>query len=116
MRRDGDLESVESQGALADGPLNIGDVAAAHMRCLDELARSGKPAGIASGFRDLDRMTGRFGWSDFVVIAGRPSMGKTALMLNVAEPAATNAIAATIHRWCCSYRWRRLQLPTKVAV
>ena len=87
MRRDGDLESVESRGALADGPLNVGDVAAAHMRWLDELARSGKPVGIASGFRDLDRMTGGFGRSDFVVIAGRPSMGKTALMLNVAERA-----------------------------
>ena len=57
------------------------------MRRLDELARSGGSAGVPSGFRDLDRMTGGFGRSDLVVIAGRPLMGKTALMVNVAERA-----------------------------
>ena len=85
MRPDSDLESVGSQARLADGPRNVGDVAAALMQRLEESARSGKSVGIPSGFRDLDHMTGGFGRSDFVVIAGRPSMGKTALMLNVAE-------------------------------
>jgi len=44
--------------------------------------------GVESGFEDLDRMTSGFQKSDLIIIAGRPSMGKTSLMLNVAEHAA----------------------------
>jgi len=41
--------------------------------------------GIASGFTELDQMTCGFQPSDLVIIAGRPSMGKTAFVLNIAE-------------------------------
>ena len=41
--------------------------------------------GVATGFTDLDRYTSGFQEGDLVVIAGRPSMGKTALALNIAE-------------------------------
>ncbi len=44
--------------------------------------------GIPSGFRELDRLTAGFQPSDLVIIAGRPSMGKTAFCLNVAQYAA----------------------------
>jgi replicative DNA helicase len=44
--------------------------------------------GVATGFTDLDAMTSGFQKSDLVVIAGRPSMGKTAFALNVASHAA----------------------------
>ena len=44
--------------------------------------------GISSGFIDLDKLTSGFQRSDLVIIAGRPSMGKTALAMNVAEHAA----------------------------
>ncbi len=47
--------------------------------------------GVASGFVDLDRITLGFQPSDLVIIAGRPSMGKTALALNIAEYAAINS-------------------------
>jgi replicative DNA helicase len=40
--------------------------------------------GIPSGFHDLDRMTGGFKDSDLLIVAGRPSMGKTSLALNIA--------------------------------
>jgi replicative DNA helicase len=40
--------------------------------------------GIPTGFHDLDRMTGGFKDSDLIIVAGRPSMGKTALALNIA--------------------------------
>ena len=43
--------------------------------------------GLASGFDDLDRMTSGFQPSDFIIIAGRPSMGKTAFALNIAKHA-----------------------------
>ncbi|MBN1884088.1 MAG: replicative DNA helicase [Candidatus Krumholzibacteriota bacterium] len=41
--------------------------------------------GISSGFLDLDKYTAGFHQSDFVIIAGRPSMGKTSFALNVAQ-------------------------------
>src|ERR1700716_2512014 len=40
--------------------------------------------GVPSGFHDLDRMTGGFKDSDLIIVAGRPSMGKTAPALNIA--------------------------------
>jgi replicative DNA helicase len=44
--------------------------------------------GVPSGFRELDRMTAGFQPSDLIIIAGRPSMGKTAFCLNIAQYAA----------------------------
>jgi replicative DNA helicase len=44
--------------------------------------------GVPSGFKDLDRMTAGFQPSDLIIVAGRPSMGKTAFCLNVAQYAA----------------------------
>lgn len=46
--------------------------------------------GIASGLRKLDEMTSGFQAGDLIVLAARPSMGKTALSLNIACSAATN--------------------------
>ncbi len=45
--------------------------------------------GIPSGFRDLDEITAGFQKSNMIVVAARPSMGKTALCLNIAVNAAT---------------------------
>lgn len=44
-----------------------------------------KLSGISSGFDDLDSLTHGFQKSDLIIIAGRPSMGKTALSLNIAS-------------------------------
>lgn len=44
--------------------------------------------GVPTGFKDLDRITSGLQPSDLIVIAGRPSMGKTALALNIVERAA----------------------------
>ena len=41
--------------------------------------------GLASGFRDLDRLTSGFQPSDLILVAARPSMGKTAFTLNIAS-------------------------------
>jgi replicative DNA helicase len=53
-----------------------------------QMASGGGVVGIASGFHDLDRVTNGFKASDMVVIAGRPSMGKTSFVLNVTLNAA----------------------------
>jgi replicative DNA helicase len=47
--------------------------------------------GIPSGFKDLDRKTAGFQNADLIIVAGRPSMGKTALCLNIAQHAAIMA-------------------------
>jgi replicative DNA helicase len=47
--------------------------------------------GVPSGFTDLDRLTSGFQNSDLVIIAARPSMGKTALALNIARNAAVES-------------------------
>ncbi len=44
--------------------------------------------GVSSGFYELDQLTAGFQPSDLVIIAGRPSMGKTALALNIAQRAS----------------------------
>jgi replicative DNA helicase len=59
---------------------------------LDDLHRNkGGIRGIPTGLRDLDKLLAGLQRSDLIVIAARPSMGKTALMLNIALNIATKA-------------------------
>ena len=51
--------------------------------------RTGKTVGVATGFRDLDAKLGGLHRSDLIIVAGRPSMGKTALATNIALNAAS---------------------------
>ena len=50
--------------------------------------KKGKYSGVISGFSDLDNMLGGLQNSDLIILAGRPSMGKTALATNIAFNAA----------------------------
>lgn len=50
--------------------------------------RDGRIAGVATGLRDIDTVLGGLHPSDLVILAGRPSMGKTALATNIAFNAA----------------------------
>lgn len=58
---------------------------------IDQLFQRDNPTdvtGVPTGFTDLDSMTSGFQPGDLVIVAGRPSMGKTAFSLNVAENVA----------------------------
>ncbi len=59
---------------------------------VQELSEQGgsEITGVASGFADLDRMTAGMQPGDLIIIAGRPSMGKTSFALNIAEHVALN--------------------------
>ena len=60
---------------------------------IDTLYKRDNPSdvtGISTGFTDLDRLTSGLQPGDLVVVAGRPSMGKTAFALNIAEHVALN--------------------------
>ncbi len=69
--------------------VNIGDLLAGELDKLEHLSREGKAiTGTASGFDDVDTITGGFQPGNLIILAARPSMGKSALMANFAENAA----------------------------
>ncbi len=55
-----------------------------------------RSTGVLTGFTDLDEITGGFQPGDVIIIAGRPSMGKTALALNIAENMAVRGVGVGI--------------------
>ena len=54
-------------------------------------ASDGDITGIPTGFRDLDKITAGFQRNDLIIVAARPSVGKTAFALNVAQSVAVKA-------------------------
>ena len=68
---------------------NFASVTKASLQLVEKaFKKKGKYSGIVSGFRDLDNMLGGLQNSDLIILAGRPSMGKTALATNIAFNAA----------------------------
>jgi len=64
---------------------------------MDEAAaRKGGITGLATGFYDFDRMTGGLQRSEMIIVAARPSMGKTALIMNAAEHVADDSAGLNI--------------------
>ncbi|MBQ74299.1 MAG: replicative DNA helicase [Gammaproteobacteria bacterium] len=70
------------------GPQAIRPLLTKAVERIDELFQSkGALTGISTGFRDIDDITSGLQASDLIIIAGRPSMGKTSFMMNMAESA-----------------------------
>jgi len=76
----------------------VKDIVKDSFKTIEELyERKDVVTGIPSGFKELDRLTSGFQKSDLIVVAGRPSMGKTALALNmVVNAALETGISAAI--------------------
>ena len=56
---------------------------------IETISKEGRSVtGVASGFTDLDQLTSGFQPADLIIVAARPSMGKTALTLNIAQHVA----------------------------
>jgi replicative DNA helicase len=73
------------------GLRGIGDVLNEEIDKLELLSRHGlSMTGTPSGFADVDEMTGGFQPGNLIVLAARPSMGKSALVVNMAENAAVD--------------------------
>src|SRR5437870_7295010 len=85
---------IAESGARKDqGLLEIKPVLARVFEKIDHLFHRDNPSdvtGVPTGFIDLDRMTAGLQPGDLIIIAGRPSMGKTALALNIAEHVAVD--------------------------
>ena len=80
-------EGPKTGGARAMEPLLQGA-----LERIEELFQSGgEILGLTTGFIDLDRMTSGLQDSDLVIVAGRPSMGKTAFAMNLVENAASGS-------------------------
>ncbi|MPZ42021.1 MAG: replicative DNA helicase [Betaproteobacteria bacterium] len=79
--------AISEQGARGrQGFVEIRPLIAQVVERIDQLhANPSDITGIPSGYVDLDRMTSGLQGGDLVIVAGRPSMGKTALALNIAE-------------------------------
>lgn len=80
---------IAEHGARGSGPVNITNYLTTAMERIDTLYHSNQPVtGLPTGFNDFDDMTSGLQKGDLVIVAGRPSMGKTALAMNMAEHAA----------------------------
>jgi replicative DNA helicase len=78
-----------SQERRTDGFVRIKEMLWPTMERIETLHRSGTAVtGVPSGFADLDALTSGFQKSELVIVAARPSMGKTAFCLNIATNAA----------------------------
>jgi replicative DNA helicase len=75
---------------------NIHDLLVEAFDRIDARLEHGEGVGVPTGFQDLDNMTGGLHDSEFVVLAARPSMGKTALATNIAEYVAIDANVPTL--------------------
>ncbi len=93
------LDSAESQMfAIADqtsraktGLTSVGGIMQMTKEKIEELGNT--PAGltgVSTGYTDLDAKTSGFQKSDLIIIAGRPSMGKTSFAMNIVENVALN--------------------------
>jgi replicative DNA helicase len=83
------LRLSEEKEASKAGAVTMKDLVHEAIGKIEEMhANKGSVSGIATGFHDLDRMTSGFQPGDMVVIAARPSVGKTSLAMNVAEHVA----------------------------
>ncbi|MEM7218136.1 MAG: replicative DNA helicase [Pseudomonadota bacterium] len=76
-----------SEGRMSEsGPQSVVPLLTAAVEKIETLYQSREPiTGVASGFTELDKRTAGLQKSDLVIVAARPSMGKTALSVNIAE-------------------------------
>jgi len=78
-----------AEGAVRGGFEPIGQVVRHNLEVIEDArGRQGMLSGLATGFTELDRMTSGLQTTDLIVLAARPSVGKTSFALNVAQHVA----------------------------
>jgi replicative DNA helicase len=84
--------AIAEQGGKTGGPEDLSVLVARAVDKIDTLYHSDNPiTGLSTGFTDLDAKTAGLQDSDLIIVAGRPSMGKTMLGINIAEHAAVKS-------------------------
>jgi replicative DNA helicase len=98
--RDADLLLDDAERAIfeiAENRIRVGfvplrDLVQSSFSTIERLQEhKGLVTGVPSGFVDLDEMTSGFQPADLIIVAGRPSMGKTSLVLNIAAHVGVHA-------------------------
>lgn len=85
------IMQISEEGPKTGGPADINPLLQGALARIEELFQSGGDiTGLSTGFLELDRMTSGLQESDLVVVAGRPSMGKTSFAMNLVENAVLN--------------------------
>ena len=80
-----------SEKGLAQGLESLDKIVANSFGTIDNLYKQSREVtGLATDFTDLDRLTSGLQKDELIIIAARPSMGKTALAINIAQNAAVN--------------------------
>lgn len=80
--------NISEQKAIR-GPVSVSDLIDPTIDAIEDIYNKKEHVpGVPSGFTDLDRITGGFKKSNFIIIAGRPGTGKTSLGMNITENAA----------------------------
>ena len=83
------IMQISESGQKAGGPQGMEGLLKGAIDRIEELySTGGDITGLTTGFIDLDRMTSGLQPSDLVIVAGRPSMGKTSFAMNLIENAA----------------------------
>lgn len=78
--------AISQSRSQDQGPEPLADILAKTTAKIDKLYHSdGDITGVSTGYTDFDKMTSGLQPADLVIIAGRPSMGKTVLGMNIAE-------------------------------
>lgn len=81
-----------AQRKVGEGFTHVKDIVKNSFKMIEQLyERKEAITGVPTGFGDFDKMTSGLQPSDLVIVAGRPSMGKTALALNMAGHAAVHS-------------------------
>ena len=79
------------------GPESVQPLLSRAVDRIDQLFQTkGALTGLSSGFKDIDKLTSGFQPADLIIVAGRPSMGKTALMMNVVENAVISEASTVL--------------------
>ncbi|WP_394185815.1 replicative DNA helicase [Pseudoalteromonas tetraodonis] len=81
---------AEQRTKSSDGPQSIHNILEKTVDKIEELYQSPQDGvtGVSTGYADLDKMTTGLQPSDLIIVAARPSMGKTTFAMNLAEHAA----------------------------
>ena len=83
------IMQIAEEGPKSGGPRAMEPLLSGALERIEELFNSGGDiTGLTTGFIDLDKMTSGLQPSDLVIVAGRPSMGKTSFAMNLVENAA----------------------------
>ncbi len=78
-----------AEGAVRDGFERIGPIVRRNLDVIEDArGRQGMLSGLATGFKDLDNMTSGLQPTDLIIVAARPSVGKTSFALNMAQHVA----------------------------